>query len=281
MAIRCRLRAGQFAGPLIDYITMTTKKLLIRGLPGSGKTTLAVELAKRLNAVHLNADEVRAQINKGLGFTPADRIEHARRMGVMADIVVRSGSFCIADFVCPTPEALAAFTADQPCFTAFVDRISAGRYDDTNKMFVPMRDAADIVVSPEGSAAHWAHVIATQLQPCFDPKAPTALFVGRYQTFHAGHRALIEEGIKRVGQACIAVRDTQGTSAKDPLSYAQVEASIRAGMRGLEGKYSIVALPNITSILYGRDVGYTIEKIELPDALTSISASAIRKAQES
>ena len=50
-------------------------------------------------------------------------------------------------------------------------------------------------------------------------------------------------------------------------------------MHGLEGKYTVVPLPNITSILYGRDVGYTIEKIELPDEFTRISATQIRKEQ--
>ena len=256
------------------------KKILIMGLPGSGKTTLAKELAKRLNAVHLNADEIRSEINKGLGFSLEDRLEHARRMGVLADIVVRSGSYCIADFVCPTPETRKAFQSGGSADIIFVDRIKSGRFEDTNKMFVPPA-LATMVVTADGSAANWAHRIACFLQPAFDPKQPTALFVGRYQTFHAGHRALIEEGIKRVGQACIAVRDTQGTSDKDPLSYAQVEAGIRAGMHGLEGRYTVVPLPNITSILYGRDVGYTIEKIDLDEKFTSISATQIRKEQES
>ena len=255
------------------------KKILIMGLPGSGKTTLAKELAKRLNAVHLNADEIRTKINNRLGFSHEDRIEHARKMGVLADIVVRSGSYCIADFVCPTPETREAFQAGGETFIIFVDRIQSGRFEDTNKMFVPPGDAANIVVHAVGTAANWANRIAQFLQPAFNPKAPTALFVGRYQTFHAGHRALIEEGIKRVGQACIAVRDTQGTSEKDPLSYAEVEAGIRIGMHGLEGKYTVVPLPNVTSILYGRDVGYTIEKIELPEQFTSISATQIRKEQ--
>ena len=53
------------------------KKILIMGLPGAGKTTLAKALAPRLNAAHYNADDVRANINKDLGFSEADRIEQA------------------------------------------------------------------------------------------------------------------------------------------------------------------------------------------------------------
>jgi hypothetical protein len=61
------------------------------GLPGAGKTTLAHSLAPLLNGVIFNADEVRANINRDLGFALADRIEHARRMGWMCDRVVEAG----------------------------------------------------------------------------------------------------------------------------------------------------------------------------------------------
>jgi adenylylsulfate kinase-like enzyme len=50
------------------------------GLPGAGKTALSFVMAPRLNAVHFNADDGRANINKDLGFSEADRIEHARRI---------------------------------------------------------------------------------------------------------------------------------------------------------------------------------------------------------
>ena len=59
------------------------RKILIMGLPGAGKTTLAAGLAPRLNAVHFNADEVRKNVNKDLGFSEGDRIEHAHRMGCL------------------------------------------------------------------------------------------------------------------------------------------------------------------------------------------------------
>jgi adenylylsulfate kinase len=85
------------------------KKILIMGLPGAGKTTLARQLAPRLNAVHYNADDVRTNINKDLGFSEPDRVEHASRMGWLCDQVVKAGCFAIADFICPTPGARAAF----------------------------------------------------------------------------------------------------------------------------------------------------------------------------
>ena len=79
------------------------------GLPGVGKTTLAKHLTQMLVAVHLNADEIRSEIHKDLRFSLQDRIEHSRRMGVLCDIVVRSGVYAIADFVCPTFETRKAF----------------------------------------------------------------------------------------------------------------------------------------------------------------------------
>ncbi len=109
-------------------------KILVMGLPGAGKTTLAKALAAELQCAHFNADEVRKEINKDLGFSLEDRIEQARRMGVLCDIAGRQGAHVIADFVCPTEETREAFNAD---FVIWVDRIKTSRYNDTNSLFVP------------------------------------------------------------------------------------------------------------------------------------------------
>jgi hypothetical protein len=244
------------------------------GLPGAGKTTLSKELAKLLNAVHFNADEIRQQINKDLKFSLEDRVEHARRMGLLCDIVNRSGQFAIADFVCPTIETREAFGLDNT-FVIFVNRIESGRFEDTNKMFVPPVNA-HVVVSAEGSALYWATKIRKLLVPTFDPKAPTAFMLGRYQPFHDGHKKLIIEAMKRVGQVCIAIRDTQGTDAKNPFSMDEVEQNIRSGLAEYEGLFTVIRVPNITNIFYGRDVGYKIEQIVLDENTQNISATQIR-----
>ena len=107
-------------------------KILVMGLPGSGKTTLATALAERLRCPRFNADDIREHVNKDLGFSVPDRIEQARRMGHLCDIAGKYGHV-IADFVCPTDDTREAFNAD---FVVWVDRIKEGRFEDTNKLFV-------------------------------------------------------------------------------------------------------------------------------------------------
>jgi|TARA_B100000902_G_scaffold363557_1_gene382842 adenylylsulfate kinase len=106
-------------------------KILIFGLPGSGKTTLAKPFSELIGAVHINADAVRTQYNDW-DFTPEGRIRQAQRMRHLADGVVMAGKIAVADFVCPTEQARTEFAPD---YTVWMDTIEEGRFEDTNKMF--------------------------------------------------------------------------------------------------------------------------------------------------
>lgn len=249
------------------------RKILIMGLPGAGKTTLARALAPLLNAVIFNADAVRVNLSRDLGFSLQDRIEHARRMAWMCDRVVEAGGTVIADFICPTAETRAAFS---PAFIIWLDRIELGRFDDTNRMFVPP-ERFDLRVDAKGTPQYWAEQALALLRPAFDPQRPTALFVGRYQPFHNGHQRLIEEGLRRVGQVCIAVRDTHGVDSKNPLPFFAVKQRIESALSAHAGRFVVVPVPNITNVFYGRDVGYNVERIVLDEATEAISATQMRE----
>ena len=108
------------------------KIILIMGLPGSGKTTLASELVPLLKAKWLNADEVRKEANDW-DFSAEGRTRQAKRMWAKAKELRDQGNHVVADFVCPTPAARDLFPAD---FIIWVDTIKEGRFEDTNKMFV-------------------------------------------------------------------------------------------------------------------------------------------------
>ena len=108
------------------------KIILIMGLPGAGKTTLADELAPLINAKRLNADEVRKAANDW-DFSAEGRKRQAKRMAEFALKLKNEGYNVIADFIAPTPAARELFPAD---YIVWVDTIKAGRFDDTNQMFV-------------------------------------------------------------------------------------------------------------------------------------------------
>lgn len=108
-------------------------KILILGLPGSGKTTLAKPFAELVGGVHINADVVRTSYDDW-DFSLSGRIRQSVRMKHLADGVVMAGKIAVCDFIAPTKEARKNFNAD---FTVWMDTINQCRFQDTNMIFEP------------------------------------------------------------------------------------------------------------------------------------------------
>ena len=106
-------------------------KILIMGLPGSGKTHLAERLQTLLNAAWYNADRVREMANDW-DFSPEGRVRQSMRMRTFADFEKSNNRIVICDFVCPTNNTQDNFDPD---IVIWMDTIQEGRFDDTNKMF--------------------------------------------------------------------------------------------------------------------------------------------------
>ena len=106
-------------------------KILVMGLPGSGKTYLTERLQPLLKAAWYNADKVREMANDW-DFSPEGRIRQSLRMKNLADFEKNQGRIVICDFVCPTRETKKNFNPD---ITIWMNTIKSGRYEDTNKMF--------------------------------------------------------------------------------------------------------------------------------------------------
>jgi phosphopantetheine adenylyltransferase len=282
-----------------------TIRILIMGLPGSGKTYMAEKLKSYLEnnsgVEHIpmnklssmetvpysfkakvdwfNADDIRKRFNDW-DFSKEGRIRQSLRMAEFA--LKCSGDFVICDFVAPLPEMRHNFKAD---WVVWMDTIDSGRYEDTNKAFVPP-DVYDFRIT-EQNAEKWGefigdHILNNRRRPKFNWQKETVQMLGRWQPWHAGHRALFERAIAKTGQVCIMIRDCQGWNDSNPFAIDQVKNYIKRDLDPLyQGQYEIQVVPNIVEIVYGRDVGYKINKIELSDEIHQISATKIREEMKS
>ena len=255
-------------------------RVLIMGLPGSGKTTMAARLRMLLDQVGLsvrwlNADSVRSQFNDW-DFSREGRIRQSRRMFLLAE--ESAEKFVLCDFVAPLIEMRDVFDPD---WTIWMDTVDSSRFEDTDKLFVPPA-RYDFRVT-EKDAGKWAgfiadHLIRGQRRPVFDWGKETVQMLGRFQPWHTGHRALFERALAKTGQVVIQVRMCQGWLQSNPFDLEQVKERIRRDLDpDYQGRYEIQAVPNIVNITYGRDVGYSIEQEFFDEEITNISATKIRK----
>jgi hypothetical protein len=275
-------------------------KILVMGLPGSGKTyfsgllkkyiednsslsTMPPHMMANMEGVSpgrkstvdwFNADQVRKRFNDW-DFTREGRIRQSLRMAEFA--MKCTGDYVICDFVAPLPEMRENFSAD---WIVWMDTIDSGRYEDTNKAFVPPKNY-DFRIT-EKNAEEWVkfvgdHILTNTRRPTFDPRKETVQQLGRWQPWHQGHRALFERLLERTGQVCIMVRDCQGWNSSNPFDFEHVKNLIHRDLDPLhQGKFTVILVPNIVHIGYGRGVGYTIEEEKFDSSIEEISGTNIR-----
>lgn len=263
------------------------KKILIMGLPGSGKTTLSEKITLNLKALGYNvdlhnADEIRKKHNDW-DFSTHGRLTQANRMALEAHSSLKNNHIAICDFICPTLATRELFHGDRHAdIVVWMDTISQGRFEDTNKIFEPPTHW-DFRIC-EFDSDKWSRILTDYITGGkrlhkWDNKAPTVQMLGRWQPWHDGHQELFKQALTRAEQVCIMIRDTQGTDEKNPYHYDVVEQNIHNALQvDYAGRYQVLRVPNITNIVYGRDVGYKIEKIDLPPEIEAISATNIRNA---
>ena len=244
-------------------------KILIMGLPGSGKTTLARKLSKMLNADWLNADQIRGKY-QDWDFSKSGIIRQVKRMKFLADSSKKK--YVIADFVCPYEKQMKIF---KPNLVIWMDTILKGRFPSMNKMFKsPKR--YDLRFKEKNLEINLLQVRDKILNYKWSDKKPTVQMLGRFQPWHLGHKKLFEEILKKNSQVNIQVKNVKGIG-DNPFSFSQIKKKIIDDLKNFKKRIKITLAPNITQICYGRTVGYKITKIKLPKTLKECPPQILEK----
>ncbi len=248
---------------------MKKKKILIMGLPGSGKTFLAKKVSNILKAEWLNADKVRGKYNDW-DFSDSGIVRQVYRMKKLA--IKSNKKFVVADFICPLKKQIEIF---RPNVIVWMDTIKKSRYPRINKIFKEPKHY-DVKVTTK-NADLWAYaVIDKVLGYSWKEKLPTVQMLGRFQPWHKGHRLLFEKALLKSGQVNIQVKNVWKIG-DNPYNFNKIKKRILQDLQYFKKRIKISSLPNISEIIYGRKVGYKISKIILPKKIQRISATIIRK----
>lgn len=243
--------------------------ILIMGLPGSGKTTLAEKVSKYLNAQWLNADKIRGKYNDW-DFSREGILRQVKRMKTLANKSKKK--YVVADFICPLNEQIKIF---KPNLVIWMDTIKKGRFKNMNKIFKKPKKY-NLRLTEKNLNINFLKAKNLILGTKWNNKKSTVQMLGRFQPWHEGHTKVFENSILRADQVLIMVKDVKGIG-DNPYSFSQIKSRIQKTLKDFNNMFKICLVPNISEICYGRKVGYKISKINVPKNIQSISATKIRK----
>ena len=105
-----------------------------------------------------------------------------------------------------------------------------------------------------------------------------AMFIGRWQPWHEGHRWLIDQQLNQGKKVLLCIRDVKQDD-KNPWSAYQIMIMLTEELIEFikDGKVRLMIIPDIESINFGRGVGYDIIEHVPPQEINDISATKIRE----
>lgn len=276
------------------------------GLSGAGKTTVSyyvkLELERRgFRAEVIDGDEYRATLSKDLGFSREDRVENIRRLAFVGKKLSHHGVIVILAAINPYDKVRREIKANVPAaktvwlncdLETLKKRDTKGLYrraslpdghpeklanlSGVNDPFEAPTDA-DLILNTDketeaDSAKRLVHFILENI-PQKASRAPRALFIGRWQPFHNGHRWLVDQKLAQKVPVLIAVRDV-APDDQNPLTTDQTVEILSKFYNGQD--VDVIVIPDIESVNFGRKVGYEINEFTPPEDIGNISATQIR-----
>lgn len=221
---------------------MKKKKILILGLPGSGKTYLASRFSKKINARWLNADKIRGKHNDW-DFSYEGIIRQVNRMRQLADESKKK--IVVADFVCPLKEQIDIF---KPNLIVWMDTIKKGRFKSMNKMFDPPRKY-HLRITQKNIKINLIKLNDKLVKYKWNDENPSGIMIGNYQSWHLNHRKTFEKLLSKIGQVIIFVKNKK----KKPLSFIKVKKNIDNDLyNDYKNRYRIYRSPNITRVILNK-----------------------------
>lgn len=276
---------------------MKNKIIWLTGLPCSGKTTIAKELAKKINAEILDGDDIR-EFMKNSDFSSEGRKRH---MLSVAEIANRFSKYAnvIVSLVSPIKEVRNEIMDKYDnvimiyCYASLKEcekRDVKGMYKKARNKEIENFTGIDAPYEEpnyERGQDHRAYFIDTEcgtIEECvnfinekFFEKPRYSLFIGRWQCLppHQGHLSLFDKVRKEGKKIMIAIRDTE-IDEKNPYNVEERMKSLRETVPDAK----IIVIPDIEAVCYGRGVGYDIREIKLGEEIEKISATKIRNEQK-